>query len=207
MGYNLKGDFIIFNFKEFSIIEGLNLPLNKLIPVSVVSGAILFLPVKTLEVLHLNSFKEKWGFIIGIIFLITTALSIQEFCLKVYKKHKNKKYMKKFKKQQPLILKELSIQEMAIVAILDELPSKTLLLPINDGIIKRLESKFIITRTTDSIIGYLDNPKFPYTLNPWVSDTLKSNLDIIKFYENKLIENEVLAFEYVKCLRLENEFS
>lgn len=155
----------------------------------------------------MDSFREQWGGIIGIVFLITAALSVQEICVKYYKQHKEKIYMKKFEEKQPTILKELSLQEMFIIALIEESPNKTISLPINDGIIKRLESKFIIARTANTVFSDFIEPKFPYTLNPWVSETLNSNSDIIEFYENQLKENEIVLKEYFECLSAQGVFN
>lgn len=156
----------MFNFKEFSIIEGLKLPVKNLIPIASVTGTILFLPTEILNKLYLTNFKEQWGFIIGIIFLISTAISIQELIIKGYKKCENSYYKKKFKEIQPKILKELSLKEIIVVSLLNESPNGTVFFPITNGIIVKLENKKVISKTTLKCgVSDIVNPKFPYTLN------------------------------------------
>ena len=197
----------MFSFKEFSILDSLKLPLTKLVPIALVSGSILFLPTNVLDRLYLSSFRDTYGFVIGIVFLISTALSIQELSVKVYKKYEEKIYKRKFKKLQPDILRKLSLEEIVLVGLIESTPNKTVYLPINDGIIKRLESKAIIAKTTTTVLSYDgENPKFPYTINPWVVETLADNTDIDEFYEKKCNENQQKVEAFLECLELEDEY-
>lgn len=191
----------MFNFKEFSIIEGLKLPIKILIPIASVTGAILFLPTEVVSQLYLTDFKEQWGFVIGIIFLISTAISIQELLIKGYKKCENYYYKKKFKEIQPKILKRLSLQEVTVVTLLNGSPGGTLFLPINNGIVVKLENKKVISKTTSQCgVSDLTNPMFPYTLNTWVESIFRENEEVLVGYEAILEENKEEVEEIIDSL-------
>ena len=60
--------------KDF--IDFLKLPPNILAALSLVTGIILFVPDKALSKLYMVDFRNNYGFIISIVFLISTAISI-----------------------------------------------------------------------------------------------------------------------------------
>ena len=60
--------------KDF--IDFLKLPPNILGALSIASGTLLLLPQKLAQKFYIINFREKYGFTIGIVFVISTALLI-----------------------------------------------------------------------------------------------------------------------------------
>ena len=59
--------------KDF--IDFLKLPPNILGALSIASGALLLLPDQLAKRLYMTEFRDKYGFTIGIIFVVSTAIS------------------------------------------------------------------------------------------------------------------------------------
>lgn len=191
----------MFRFKEFNIIEVLKLPIKNLIPIAIVTGAVLFLPEKILDKLYLNNFKDKWGFVISIVFLVSSVISAQEIFIKLYKLIENKIYIYRFKKIQPKILGELSLQEIVVIILIYESLNKTVFFPINNGIIVKLENKMVITKTALQCgVSNIVKPKFPYTLNTWVESLLKEKPEILEKYFEELEANKEDVRQIIQAL-------
>ncbi|XBX06408.1 super-infection exclusion protein B [Enterocloster clostridioformis] len=60
--------------KDF--IDFLKLPPNILGALSIASGTLLLLPQKLAQKFYIINFREKYGFTIGIVFVISTALLV-----------------------------------------------------------------------------------------------------------------------------------
>ena len=60
--------------KDF--IDFLKLPPNILGALSIASGALLLLPDQLAKRLYMTEFRDKYGFTIGIIFVVSTAILI-----------------------------------------------------------------------------------------------------------------------------------
>lgn len=74
--------------KDF--IDFLKLPPNILAALSLVTGIILFVPDKALSKLYMVDFRNNYGFIISIVFLISTAILIVFIVSFVFYKIKKK---------------------------------------------------------------------------------------------------------------------
>lgn len=66
-------------------IELLKLPPSILAGISLFSGLILFIPEHTLKKLYMVEFRDKYGFVIGIIFLIAISLLLVILIIKIFK--------------------------------------------------------------------------------------------------------------------------
>lgn len=68
--------------KDF--IDFLKLPPNILGALSIASGTLLLLPQKLAQKFYIINFREKYGFTIGIVFVISTALLTFYYYLKFF---------------------------------------------------------------------------------------------------------------------------
>lgn len=84
-------------WKDF--IDFYKLPHNILGVLSIVSGALLLLPDKIIEKFYMIGFRDKYGFAIGIIFLISTDILIVLLGDKIYQYFHDKIILKKYEKR------------------------------------------------------------------------------------------------------------
>lgn len=157
------------DFKSF--IELLKLPPTILSTISLVTGLILFLPDKAIEKLYMFNLKEKYGFIVGIIFLLSTimlfVMLIHYLGKKAYKKISNKKLIK----NQIKYLKELDKTKTNFIREFIKEDSHTLNVCMNNGSVIELSHFGIISiagGTQPVDIDYDNSIYAKYFLQPWV---------------------------------------
>ncbi|MFC0234121.1 superinfection exclusion B family protein [Vagococcus entomophilus] len=179
---------------DLNITDILNLPVKIMSALALASGLMLLLPSKFLAKLHLTSFINKYGFIIGLVFVVSLAILIVTLLIQTFNFVSNKRKMKWFYKTAEKRLRKLSPYEICIVLSLFENENYTNLLPINDGAVKKIENEIIIGKvTTLYMISNLNTAKIPYLLQPWVVNELKEKPDLLTFFESsakEFIKNE-----------------
>lgn len=162
---------------NFNLKELLTLPTKIIASLAIATGLILFLPKNILNLLYLEAFNNKYGFIIGITFTISLAILISTMCIVVVKlffyRYQNKKMIKNGEKY----LQTLNGFEKSIIEELYNKPDNTLELPINKGIVKTLEYHNVIGKITNQNLVYGDSSEwaFPYLLQPWVFDYVRKH--------------------------------
>ncbi|EMF0042399.1 superinfection exclusion B family protein [Enterococcus hirae] len=163
------------------IIDFLNNPLNKgiLWSLGIVSAILLglnvFLTSEQLHLLYIDSFLNKYGWLLPFIFLFSTVFLIVGFISGKVKKRKEKEEQSALEKIQ----NELLSDEQALV-YLKELwnnhPNPTKL-PAYNQKVKLLYQYGLISRTADQIPIYdpeqLANPYFPYILQPYAEKKMR----------------------------------
>lgn len=75
-----------------NIVDFLKLPPRILGALSVASGLLLFLPNAIIEKLYMTSFRDKYGFAIGIVFVVSTSILVVFLVVIIAKKIKDKYY-------------------------------------------------------------------------------------------------------------------
>lgn len=75
-----------------NIVDFLKLPPRILGALSVASGLLLFLPNVIIEKLYMTSFRDKYGFAIGIVFVVSTSILVVFLVVIIAKKIKDKYY-------------------------------------------------------------------------------------------------------------------
>lgn len=90
--------------KDF--IEFLKLPPNILGALSISSGTLLLLPDKIAKKIYMTEFRDKYGFTIGIIFVVSTAILMVLLASKIYHYFHDKSSSKNWLKHKRNILKE-----------------------------------------------------------------------------------------------------
>lgn len=169
---------------DFKISEILTLPTTIMAALSLASGILLFSPTVLLEQLFMLEFREKNGFIIGIVFVLSISILIINLTYQTAQSIFNNKAKKKFYATAEDRLKILNNYQKAIIYILFIQDNRTANLPLHDGAVTELEQKYIIGKaTTQYMVSDLNNASFPYLLQPWVSDELNSKSNLISDFQ------------------------
>lgn len=173
------------------VVDFLKLPPHILAAISVVSGAILFLPISILQKLGLNDIQQFWKMLIGVSFLISSTLFIILIIIRLHSFIRNKINKKKFQKQFPKTIENLSIGEKIVLIAVYKTLDKTMYLPTTNGIIARLLSKIMLQFTSRTNISHGYDIRVPLTITPIAQKYLDDNPD---FIEN----TSKVAFKYIE---------
>ena len=105
-----------------NIVDFLKLPPRILGALSVASGLLLFLPNVIIEKLYMTSFRDKYGFAIGIVFVVSTSILVVFLVVIIAKKIKDKYYNKRLKKARVAYLKRIDGNKVELMKIIFVLP-------------------------------------------------------------------------------------
>lgn len=165
---------------DFNIKEILTLPILIYTALSLGSGMILFFPTGILKLLFMLEFRQKYGFIIGLVFVLSVSILIVNLIYKISNYILKIKAEKNFYATAEDRLKKLNNYQKAIIYTLFIQENRTFLLPLHDGAVTELEQKYMIGKaTTQYMISDLNNASFPYLLQPWVSDELNNKPNLL----------------------------
>ena len=158
----------------------LTLPINIMIAVFIAAGLVLFLPESIVEKLYIAEFKNKYGFILGSIFILFGTILVITFITITVRKmrqwHFDKYGYNKFiKNGEKALLKFNEFERMIILGIYiteDNVQSYK----INNGAIKKLMHLKIISLISSNNIVYGDNEDWEvaFHLQPWVFEVLEN---------------------------------
>jgi Super-infection exclusion protein B len=82
-------------------------------------------------------------------------------------------------------LRKLNSYQKAIIYALYNQDNRTLPLPLHDGAVWELETKLMIGKaTTQYEVNNLNNARFPYLLQPWVSDELTNKPNLLSDFSS-----------------------
>ena len=101
-----------------NIVDFLKLPPRILGALSVASGLLLFLPNAIIEKLYMTSFRDKYGFAIGIVFVVSTSILVVFLVVIIAKKIKDKYYNKRLKKARIAYLKRIDGNKVELIRYL-----------------------------------------------------------------------------------------
>lgn len=180
-----------FNVNLSDIIKA---PLKIFIGLFIATGIVLFLPDNLAMKLYMVDFRNKYGFVISLVFICSFTISVVGGVSTLWSKNKEKRLTKKALKNAKENLKKLDDYKAAIVYELYKEDNHTSELPLNDGAVRWLEQLFIIGKATSNYpVWDLTNPIFPYMLQPWVVSELDNNEEL----RNKLkVANKKVTLEY-----------
>ena len=176
------------NMKVKDFINFLKLPPNILFAISLVSGAILFVSDSIIAKLYMADFRNKYGFAIAIVFLISTSILIILFSTTVIKKLKKKNENKKLKKAQIKYLLDAEPYKVKMIQGFIKNKTHTLQVNANDGLTVELSHFGIISMagsTQPVDFGYGNELYLNYFLQPWVIKLIDSNEELKKKYKVK----------------------
>nr|WP_228113817.1 MULTISPECIES: superinfection exclusion B family protein [Bacillota] len=168
--------------------------------ISIATGLVLFLPDSFIQKMYMIDFRNKYGFTIGLIFLISISIVTITIVVSLYKYFSNKHFWKKFKDTAKERLLKLDDYQKTIVYVLYKEDNHTEELPIHDGAVRWLKQNMVITETTNQyMVSDLNNAVFPFMLNPWVVEAMQNDEELVnefsKAYKkmeskyNKMISN------------------
>ena len=171
-----------------NIVEFLKLPIQIITALFVATTLLLFMPDKLAQKIFVEDFRLEYGSYIGIIFVITLSLItcyllfyfIPKILGKIIKKIDNKK----LKYGQQKLINSLNKNELEIIKELIKQPDNTMELPMNRGIVQKLEYNFIISKAGSTFAVDITDPIIPYFLQPWVFEFFDSKGNLIKDNDN-----------------------
>ena len=165
---------------DLNIADFFKLPVKIFAAIAIGAGLILFFPDPVIEKLYLTEFRDSFGFIIGLIFIVSISVVGVAIIIACYSLLSNKLLFNKTKKTREKHINNLDDYQKAIVYTLFEEINHTGELPINDGSVRWLEQNMIIGKATNQhFISNLENPEFPYMFQPWAIEYLKEHKDLL----------------------------
>ena len=157
-----------------NIVDFLKLPPRILGALSVASGLLLFLPNVIIEKLYMTSFRDKYGFAIGIVFVVSTSILVVFLVVIIAKKIKDKYYNKRLKKARVAYLKRIDGNK---VDLLNE-PTHTAMLPMHDGVVLELQHFYVILPAGSTHAVNMADPQINYFLQPWVIEEIDGDPEL-----------------------------
>ncbi|NLI90603.1 MAG: hypothetical protein GX366_09460 [Epulopiscium sp.] len=173
--------------KDF--IKLLKLPPSILMAVVMGTGLILFLPSNILKSLGLENIPELWRTTMGLSFVVSSSLLTIYFTIKILKFIVLRYYRIRFKMAFPKVMKRLSAEELAVVALLYRSPNYTSRLPYTDGVTLRLISKKIIQLTSSNNLVYGDNLMIHFTITPITQGYIDKYPELIEAYDMVMLQD------------------
>lgn len=169
---------------DLNITELLKLPVKIMLAISIASGVVLFLPNKIITKMYMSDFRDKYGFIIGVVFIISASILIVNCAIEVYKVLHSMYSKRNINKNTKKLLLNLDEYKRVIVYTLYVQDNHTNELPLNDGAVIFLEHMMVIQKaTTQYAVSNLVNPIFPYFLQQWVIDKLEEDEELLASYK------------------------
>ena len=185
---------------DFNIADVFKLPVKIFAAIALGAGLILFLPDSLIQKLYLVTFRDSFGFIIGLVFIISISIVGVTVLVAFYKMLSSKILFAKSKKSREKCLNGLDDYQKTIVYSLMEEINHTDELPIHDGSVIWLEQNWIIGKAASQhFISDPTNPTFPYMLQPWVVEYL--NLHKVLYQSVKEAASKVEAEMKKQALR------
>lgn len=131
-----------------------------------------FLPASYLNKLHLEDFLDKYNYIVVIVLFVSFFLLVIHFTARRSKKKEDAKFNKYYSEQQDSLF-----QDDEALKILEELYSEhpqAVYLYMYNQKVKLLEQYGLIIKATNQAIVNMNNPRFPYILQPIAEEKLKA---------------------------------
>lgn len=128
-----------------SLFDLSKLPTKFLFVFSVITGFMLFTSRDTLSIVKLESIHEKYGEVIGVIFLVSAGVVIVNVILWGIKLGRKKIYKSKFVKHMKSEIKKFSDDEKSVLREFIVPEVKTIIAPIDNPAVAGLVDRKIIT--------------------------------------------------------------
>ncbi|MEF9961712.1 MAG: superinfection exclusion B family protein [Erysipelotrichaceae bacterium] len=170
---------------DFNIADFFKLPTKIMASLAFASGMVLFLPESIISNLFMIEFRNNYGFILGLIFIVSFTILLVTLFISIYTYFHHKYLMKKFKATAHERLHKLTDYQKAIIYELYGEDNHTCELPLNDGAVHYLEHNIMIGKaTTQYEVEDLNNPYFPYMLQPWVIEELLNSHELCTDFQS-----------------------
>lgn len=164
---------------DINISDFFKLPNKIFAALALTTGAVLFLPEKYIEKIYLSSLKSSFGSILGIVFVISLSILIISLVMSLYQVINHRRRSRIVIQRGKRLLETMNNYQKEIVTTLYRQKNYTFNLPVNDGAVQQLEQSLIIGKATNQYPVDLQNPKFPYFLQPWAIDYIKDHPDLL----------------------------
>lgn len=165
---------------DFNIADVFKLPVKIFAAITLGTGLILFLPDDIISKLYLSDFRNTFGFILGLVFVISLSIVGVTIIIACYKLISSRILFSKTKKTREKCINSLDEYQKAIVFLLYSEMNHTGELPINDGSVRWLEQNWIIGKAANQhFISDIESPEFPYMLQPWAIEYLNSHNELL----------------------------
>ena len=164
--------------KDF--VDFLKLPPNILGALAIASGILLLLPDKIINKLYMTEFRDKYGFTIGIIFIVSLSILIILLILKIYHFFYDKRFDKKVAEGQLKYLRNMNREKVMIINAFLKERTHTLELPMNDGFVIELQHFGVITPAGQNHLVSMLDPRIKYFLQPWVETKIRSDDELVR---------------------------
>lgn len=175
---------------KFDIPEWLKIPLKILVPsLFLFSGIMLFAPNSFLKKIYIYDWKDKNGFVFGLIFIITICLIVVYITAEIIKLIKKRFNAKNSWKKIIKMLLRFDLPSLKSVQNFYYEPTHNLTIDVSHPIIRGLISQKILFCPNQAVtLGYGNSMMGKCFLQPYITEAL-----------NKY--REYASKEYRKCLR------
>lgn len=169
---------------KIDVKEILTLPTYILAALAVASGVVLFSPEAFVRKIYMSAFRDNYGFILGIVFVVSTSILIVSFGYWLFRLLRSKWKEKKFYKTGERRLNDLNDYQKAIIYMLYQEDNRTSLLPLYDGAVSELEYYMMIGKVGSTHMVNMRNPTISYMLQPWVISKLDTSSELLTAFRD-----------------------
>lgn len=155
-----------------NLIDFVKLPAYLLGALAVASAVLLFLPENMIQKLYMTSFRDEYGFTIGIIFVVSISILSVLLVRKIYTVINDKRTNKEVIEGQRKYLLKASNEKVSLICEFLRQPTHTLTLPVNDGLVIELQNFYVISPAGGAHLVSMLNPEITYFLQPWVLERI-----------------------------------
>lgn len=168
---------------DLNIADFFKLPIKIMAALAIATAGILFSPTLIAEKMYITSFRDEYGFIIGIIFITSIAILSINLIAFIFQIIVDIISNRRFEKKSKEIIRNLTDYQKFIVYLLYSQNNFTHELPLNDGAVLFLQNNLIITRVTNEYVVDMINPMFPFVLQPWAVKELEDDSELLLSFE------------------------
>lgn len=161
------------------IIEVLKSSTIILVILSGCTGFVLFSPRKVLEKVNMIEFNEKYGFVIGLVFIISLIALFVRFLFCIGNSLTLKVYSERWKKKRIAFLKKMTENQKFIVYRLFHEDNRTGDFSLKDGDISKLLQYEVIMRVMRNNFTN-ENFNISFTLQQWVINEVEKDINLIQ---------------------------
>ena len=165
------------------VVDLIKLPPRYIIPIVIVAGILSFAPDAILDGLGIRGFVQQYRPYIVVIFLLSTAFVVTPLLVELAKLAADNILGDLILSRARKSLNSLSEDEKALLRGFLRTPTRTLDLPLGDGVVQSLEAKRVIYPSTGfALIGPFQHPRGEraYSVSPWAWVFLRNHPDLLQ---------------------------
>lgn len=164
--------------------EVLKTPINVVIGLCTAATFVLFAPDALITEIGLTEFKTQYKDYFGISFVLLIAIATARLVALIGRKISESKRLREGHKR----LRELTAEEILVLAPYISGKTRTRNLPLHSGVVQGLVDEGIIYRSTEYSYGI--GMAFAYNIQPWAWDYLNANADACLAGRIKIVEDK-----------------